>query len=161
MSPLIGNTRRVFHLGDVIRKRRREKKRTNDELAEEAGLDKMTVSMIERGVTNPRPESSDKIASALGTTRAKLEDQLRADGDRGPGRDQQIVARQVDREAVRTLLLRCNQVNDAGIARLIEEAELIARSDKYRTKGKRSTERPTFPVHATAKDHPRKGDRRR
>jgi transcriptional regulator with XRE-family HTH domain len=58
----------VFHVGDVIRKLRRERKWKVETLAKEAGVAKMTVSSIERGASNYRRDTLDRIAKALGTT---------------------------------------------------------------------------------------------
>lgn len=66
-------TERVFHVGDVIRKLRKERNWTVEELAEKAGVGKMTVSSIERGEANYRRETVEKIAAALDTSTARLE----------------------------------------------------------------------------------------
>lgn len=55
----------VFHVGDVIRKRRNERGWTIEELAEQAHVNKATVSQVERGEANYRRETLDKIARAL------------------------------------------------------------------------------------------------
>jgi phage repressor protein C with HTH and peptisase S24 domain len=55
----------VFHVGDVIRKLRQGRGWNVENLAQQAGIDKMTVSRIERG-EGARQESLDKIARAFG-----------------------------------------------------------------------------------------------
>ena len=55
----------MFHVGDVIRKLRLERGWTGEALAREAGVNKMTVSAIERGENHTR-EKLQAIARALG-----------------------------------------------------------------------------------------------
>lgn len=55
----------VFHIGDVIRKLRLSREWGVEDLAEHAGVNKMTVSAIERGGDFKR-QSIDKIAEAFG-----------------------------------------------------------------------------------------------
>lgn len=54
-----------FHLGDVIRKLRNGKAMTVEELAEKAGVNKMTISAIERGASNYKRDTIEKIGTAL------------------------------------------------------------------------------------------------
>lgn len=44
---------------------------SQEELAERAGIGKITISRLERGA-NARYDTIDKLAEALGTTRARL-----------------------------------------------------------------------------------------
>ncbi len=65
MCLVVCENRHVFHAGDVVRKLRRDRRWTVQRLAQDAGLDKGTVSSIERTGVG-RPESLDRLASALG-----------------------------------------------------------------------------------------------
>ena len=58
-------------LGKRIRKVRRDKKMTQEELAEKVGLHYTTISRIERGISNAPVQTIDKIAKVL---RASLSD---------------------------------------------------------------------------------------
>jgi transcriptional regulator with XRE-family HTH domain len=71
MGISICNSTAVFHVGDVIRKLRRERKWKVEQLARAAGVAKMTVSAIERGA-NYRRDTIDQLAAALGTTVAEM-----------------------------------------------------------------------------------------
>jgi transcriptional regulator with XRE-family HTH domain len=64
----------VFHVGDLVRKLRTAEGRdwTVEELAEKAGLNKATVSKLERGELDPRKSTIDKIAAALGVSASYL-----------------------------------------------------------------------------------------
>jgi transcriptional regulator with XRE-family HTH domain len=61
----------VFHVGDVIRKLRMNQSWTIGELAERCGLNKMTVSAVERG-NNSKQETIESLANGLGVTVAQL-----------------------------------------------------------------------------------------
>lgn len=52
-------------LGKRIRKARREKKMSQEELADRVGLHYTTISRIERGISNPPVHTIDKISKAL------------------------------------------------------------------------------------------------
>lgn len=69
---LVCENRRVFHVGDVVRKLRLERGWTIEELGERAGVNKATVSAIERGESNAREETLAKLAASLGTTTAGI-----------------------------------------------------------------------------------------
>jgi transcriptional regulator with XRE-family HTH domain len=62
----------VFHLGDVIRKLRNERGLNLVQLSKLAGVNKATISEIERGEANPRADTLTKIAVALGVTSAQM-----------------------------------------------------------------------------------------
>ena len=51
-----------------IRDIREERKLTQEELAERAGLPRQHVSDLERGVMRPRIDTAQKLAAALGVT---------------------------------------------------------------------------------------------
>lgn len=61
----------MFHVGDVVRKLRTKQGLTVEELAIKAGVDKGTVSSIERG-RNYRADRLAKVAEALGVPVNKL-----------------------------------------------------------------------------------------
>lgn len=63
---------RVFHVGDVIRKLRFERGWTIEELGERAGVNKATVSSIERGESNAREDTLARLAAAFGMTTAGI-----------------------------------------------------------------------------------------
>ena len=63
----------VFHVGDVIRKKRLALRWNLDKLAAEAHVDKNTLSRIERGTSKGRRPTISKIAVALGTTSSELD----------------------------------------------------------------------------------------
>jgi phage repressor protein C with HTH and peptisase S24 domain len=93
MATFVCDTPHVFHVGDVIRKMRQEKGLRVDELGEQAGVNKMTISAIERGEANFRADSLEKIATALGTTVPGLyELLLRDDQPRHTGTEPSIEA---------------------------------------------------------------------
>jgi transcriptional regulator with XRE-family HTH domain len=56
----------MFGVGDVIRKLREERKWTLDDLAEKAGVGKMTLSHLENENRDPRGSTINKVAAALG-----------------------------------------------------------------------------------------------
>lgn len=67
MSAVIWDTaRQVFKLGDVVRKLRQERRWSLDELASASGVNRMTLSAIERDETDPRSSTIDRIAKAFG-----------------------------------------------------------------------------------------------
>jgi phage repressor protein C with HTH and peptisase S24 domain len=68
----IWHTPGVFHLGDVVRKLRLKAGWTVIELSKRAGVDKMTVSEIERGIGNQQRETLEKVAAALSQTVSSL-----------------------------------------------------------------------------------------
>jgi transcriptional regulator with XRE-family HTH domain len=82
----------MFHVGDVVRKLRLQRGWTGENLAREAGVNKMTISSIERGENHTR-EKLHAIARALGlpdssTLDARLHqwaDHLASDRDLSPG----------------------------------------------------------------------------
>lgn len=59
-------------LGQVIRAMRAEQGLTQEELAERAQLDRVFISMLERGKRRATLESAQALASALGLTFAEL-----------------------------------------------------------------------------------------
>ena len=59
-------------LGLNVRRRREEKKLTQEALAERAGLDPTYISGIERGMRNPSVLSVVRIAKALDVTTSRL-----------------------------------------------------------------------------------------
>jgi len=65
-----------FHVGDVIRKLRQDRNWTVEDLARKAGVNKMTVSGIERGESNYRRQTLELIAAALKSTVDELHSQL-------------------------------------------------------------------------------------
>lgn len=56
----------MFALGDVIRRLRKDRGWTLDDLREASGVNKTTLSQIESGRIDPRASTLEKIASALG-----------------------------------------------------------------------------------------------
>lgn len=52
-------------LGKRIRKVRKDRRITQEELADRVGLHYTTVSRIERGISNPPVQTVNKIAKAL------------------------------------------------------------------------------------------------
>jgi len=52
-------------LGKRVRKTRRDRKMTQEDLAEKVGLHYTTISRIERGISNPPVQTIDKISKAL------------------------------------------------------------------------------------------------
>ena len=52
-------------LGKRVRKARRDRKITQEELADRVGLHYTTISRIERGISNPPVQTVNKIAKAL------------------------------------------------------------------------------------------------
>jgi phage repressor protein C with HTH and peptisase S24 domain len=62
----------VFHVGDAVRKLRKEAGLTLEELAERADLSKMTLSGVETGKGNYRRETIEKIARGLNLTPQQL-----------------------------------------------------------------------------------------
>jgi transcriptional regulator with XRE-family HTH domain len=159
-QPIRGDKRRascehayVFHVGDVIRKQRRQRGWSIEELAAKSGVNKGTISGLERGdVTNFRQDTIRKIAAALETTdeaifmevanvRQRLEDPLKVFRDRlahpFSELDEALLLTPTGgpeplRSSVRELLTRCDELNDLGIERLSEQAELLAQVDRYR-----------------------------
>ena len=59
-------------LGKRIRKFRKEKKLSQEVLAERVGLHYTTISRIERGVSNPPVQTINKIAKALKVSLSEL-----------------------------------------------------------------------------------------
>lgn len=59
-------TERVFHIGDVVRKLRKERDISLIEFAALTGLDKGTISELERGKSNPKAETLEAAAKGLG-----------------------------------------------------------------------------------------------
>lgn len=59
-------------LGQLIRSLRTEQELTQEELAERAQLDRVFISMLERGKRRATLESAQALASALGLTFAEL-----------------------------------------------------------------------------------------
>ena len=53
--------------GDVIRRRRRAAKISQEELARRAELHRTYISLLERGLRNPSLTVLDQLASGLGT----------------------------------------------------------------------------------------------
>lgn len=64
-----------FHVGDVIRKLRQERRWTLTTLAQRAGVNKMTLSAIENGKNHQR-DTMQRIAAALGISVGRLETTL-------------------------------------------------------------------------------------
>lgn len=59
-------------VGKRIRKYRREKKMSQEELADKVGLHYTTISRIERGVSNPPVQTINKIAKVLRVDMSEL-----------------------------------------------------------------------------------------
>jgi len=72
MAILVCDNTEVFHVGDVIRKRRHERGLSLEELSDLAGVNKATISQVERGEANPRADTIEKIAGALGMTTTEI-----------------------------------------------------------------------------------------
>ncbi len=66
----------AWTVGDVSRKLREQRGWTVDDLAAHARVNKNTVSAFERGSTETKPGTFDRIAVALGTTRLEIEGSL-------------------------------------------------------------------------------------
>ncbi len=58
--------------GEVIRRLRKEKELTQEQLGEKAGLDPKSIIQIEAGKRNPTIKTLQKIASALDVSISKL-----------------------------------------------------------------------------------------
>lgn len=69
---VVWETAPVFHLGDVVRKLRQDRKWTLDALSEQTGINKTTLSELERGGGNPRLDTLLKIAKAFGVMPEQL-----------------------------------------------------------------------------------------
>lgn len=52
-------------LGKRVRKARKDRKMSQEELADRVGLHYTTISRIERGISNPPVQTVNKIAKAL------------------------------------------------------------------------------------------------
>ncbi len=63
-------------LGDAIRELRKKRKATQEDLAHEAGVTVGTLSLIERGKSNPAWGTVKRIAKALDTTMGDLAKQV-------------------------------------------------------------------------------------
>ena len=59
-------------LGKVIRRRRKARHASQEQLGFQAGLHRTYVSMLERGLRNPSLTVISKLSGALGTTMASL-----------------------------------------------------------------------------------------
>ncbi|GIW05111.1 MAG: hypothetical protein KatS3mg059_1731 [Thermomicrobiales bacterium] len=55
----------MTQLGDTLKKARKEKKWSQDELADKAGVSRETISLIERGEVRPNHDTIAKLAKAL------------------------------------------------------------------------------------------------
>lgn len=64
----------VVKIGERLRDLRIRRAITQEELATEAGIGKNTVNRLERDLTEPRPPTLRKLASALGVDPAELVD---------------------------------------------------------------------------------------
>ena len=62
----------LLALGNAIRERRRERKLTQEELAEKAGMDRSYLGQVERGENSVALHPLVEIAKALDTTVADL-----------------------------------------------------------------------------------------
>jgi len=60
----------VFHVGDVLRKFREGRGLTIEQLSEQTGFGKGTISQIERGEGNPRQKTLDSLARFFGLSGA-------------------------------------------------------------------------------------------
>src|SRR5512136_3107470 len=72
MTGHICQTIGVFTIGDVIRKLRRERAWTLEELSVHANVSVMALSKIENGLPNFKAKTIEKIATAYGLTVAQL-----------------------------------------------------------------------------------------
>jgi transcriptional regulator with XRE-family HTH domain len=79
----LGHTSAVFHLGDVVRKLRREQGLTLVALSVSAGVSKTTLSELERKGRNFERMTLLKIAAALGVSEVELYNVLREQQDAG------------------------------------------------------------------------------
>ena len=61
-------------VGDNIKRIRKEKKLTQKQLGERLGISQAAIGQFEKGVTSPRLETVEKIASALGVSKYILLD---------------------------------------------------------------------------------------
>jgi transcriptional regulator with XRE-family HTH domain len=145
----------VFHIGDVIRKLRKDLGLSVQQLAERAKVNKGTLSAIERGDSNFRRETLARIAKALNTTTTRLfgvlEDALRHQTDAEIADLQpklEVISTQFERPAAFELFLLCAQLNDVAIQRLLEDARLMLLSERFRV-----TEDPTEKL-VRKKGHP-------
>jgi transcriptional regulator with XRE-family HTH domain len=77
MDLSICQTARVFHVGDVIRKLRKDRGWTLADLVEKSGVSKMTISTLERNQGNYKRETLESLAAALGKTTAELHAMVR------------------------------------------------------------------------------------
>lgn len=67
----VRHTTDVFHIGDVVRRVRKQRKLTIVQLSDAAKISKTTLSEFERG-KNFKRETLEKIARGLGTTEADI-----------------------------------------------------------------------------------------
>jgi transcriptional regulator with XRE-family HTH domain len=66
--------------GQIVRARRLERGLSQEALADEAGLHRTFISMIERGTRNPSLEVIKKLAHGLRTTASTLVDEAERKG---------------------------------------------------------------------------------
>ena len=78
----------LLALGSLLREARISRKKTQEQLAREAQIDRSYVSMIERGLANPRIHIPIRMADALGVSASSIfrQAELQATGaaTRGP-----------------------------------------------------------------------------
>lgn len=68
--------------GNVVRRRREAADLSQEALADEAGLHRTYISLLERGLRMPSIEVVRKLAAALNTTMASLIEELERAGRR-------------------------------------------------------------------------------
>jgi len=85
-----GLQRRVDHVGSRIKKKRKEKKLTQVELAKRSGLPQSHICRLEAGVHSPSMKTLEKIARALGVAVGDLDPSNGQDISNTSGRYAQI-----------------------------------------------------------------------
>lgn len=68
------NARKLKQIGERIRRLRKQKGLTQEQLADKVRVTSSYIGFIEQGVRNPSINTADKIARALGTKLSELFD---------------------------------------------------------------------------------------
>lgn len=123
-----------FHRGDVIRKLRRQRGWSLVDLAAESGVDKGTISKIERG-GNCRPATLERLASAL---HVPLTDLANYSGDGLPSAIKAVSQEDPHRaEAIQKIAQAISDLVEAAIARRTAEGTNRKRGPRRRNRNRR------------------------
>lgn len=131
----------VFHEGDVLRKWREAREWTVVALAAKAGVDKNTVSRVERGEPT-RTDTLRDIVAALGHTLEELHRALNHPGELQPGEMEFLTRWRRLSEEARSRI--------SGVVRLAED---------YEGRVRQTSERETAPAHLPRVSHPSEASR--